>query len=425
MTNLYDLIMMSCFTYSFIFVFKKLAGYRNVNVNLEIKLIFIISIIDSILNNIAIKSIKLGIYYILLEICLYFIYEKKQFKFFISYISTFWIFQISDICTGLLLYKNTNIVNFLNTNSYFNIVAPYLIVILIAILLSNLILKLNNINKSLHIKENRLLWVYTNIIIIVYMVLIHYYNNATNTKNIIIISIFVLCFFLFISYFIFIVLNKLYIEKNERNYIEMYNQIIEESLNNMNSFKHDHKNIVVSISGFLESNDIDGLKKYFYENIAKNEHIDNKNLIGLINIRNSPVKGLIYAKISNAISKGINLNINIENSVDNFILKDIDICKILGILIDNAIESSVESNDNILNIGISSDNSEIYIIISNSFKEKPITHKIFEKGYSTKGDNRGLGLSIVRELNERKYPNMGISTKIKDNLFHMEIILKK
>lgn len=425
MTNLYDFIMMSCFTYSFIFVFKKLSGYRNANLDLEIKLIVVISIIDSILSSIVTKSIELGIYYILLEICLYFIYEKKQFKFFISYISTFWIFQIADICTGLLLYENTLVVNILNKNIFFSVVISQLAVIFIAIILATVISKANNINNSLHIKENRLLWVYTNIIIIVYMELIHYYNNATNTKNIIIISILVLCFFLFISYFIFIVLNKLYIEKNERNYIEMYNQIIEESLNNMNSFKHDHKNIVVSIGGFLESNDINGLKKYFYTNIANNEYTDNKNLRGLINIRNSPVKGLIYAKSSKAISKEINLNINIENSIDNFILKDIDICKILGILIDNAIESSVESEQKILNIGISNDESEIYIIISNSFKNKPITHKIFEKGYSTKGENRGLGLSIVRQLNEKKYPNMSISAKINENLFHMEIILKK
>lgn len=423
MARIYELMGTIFFTYSFIYVFQKLSRYKNSNVNLKIKCVFVISIIDFILNSIAIKPIKLGVYYILLEICLYLIYEKKQFNFFISYILTFWIFQISDICLGLLLSKNTLLLNILNNGIY--AIGTQLIVVFIAIILANCVSKINNINKTSNLKENNLLWTYTNIMIIVYMVLIHYYNISSNTENIIIFSIFVLCFFLFMSYIIFSVLNKLYIEKNEKYYIERYNQIIEESLNNMRAFKHDHKNLVLAIGGFLDTNDIEGLKKYFYENIDNNQYIDDKTLYGLNNIKNSPVKGLIYAKILSAISQGINLNIHIEDSIDNFIIKDVDICRILGIVIDNAIEASTESNQKILAIVILSDESEISIIISNSFKDKPITYKIFEKGYSTKGENRGLGLSIVRELNEKKYPNMDISTKIEKKLFYMEIILKK
>lgn len=423
MSRIYELIGTVFFTYSFIYVFQKLSRYKNSNVNLKIKYVVLISIIDFILNSIVIKPIKLGVYYIFLEICVYLIYEKKQFNFFISYILTFWIFQISDICLGLLLTKNTLLLNILNNGIY--AIGTQLIVVFIAIILANCVSKINNINKKSNLKENNLLWTYTNIMIIVYMVLIYYYNISSNTENIIIFSIFVLCFFLFISYIIFSVLNKLYIEKNEKYYIERYNQIIEESLNNMRAFKHDHKNIVLAIGGFLDTNDIEGLKKYFYENIDNNQYIDDKTFYGLNNIKNSPVKGLIYSKILSAISKGINLYIHIEDSIDNFIIKDVDICRILGIVIDNAIDASTESNQKILTIVILSDESEISIIISNSFKDKPITYKIFEKGYSTKGKNRGLGLSIVRELNEKKYPNMDISTKIEKKLFYMEIILKK
>ncbi len=425
MTRVCDMMMTFCFTYFFIYVFKKIEGDTNSNKNLEIKYIFLISMIDILLSYMLIKPIKLGIYYILLEIFIYRIYTKDKHNFFMAYILTFWIYQISDIIAGLLLYKNAILGDFLSSNICFNTIIFQFLIICIAILLANLILKLNSINKFETIKENKLLFIHTNIIIVVYMVFIYYYNNTKNTESIIVTSIIVLCFFLFISYFMFMILNKLYIEKNQRNHVEMYNSIIEESLDNMKVYKHDQKNILLSIGGFLDNNDIEGLKTYFYKNIANNEFIQNKNLYGLVNIRNSPVKGLMYGKISNAIFKEINLNINITNPIDDFKIKDIDICKILGILIDNAIESSVKSYDKILNIGISNDDSEIYIIISNSFKDKPILHKIFEKGYSTKGDNRGLGLNIVRELNEKKYPNMCISAKIKDNLFNIEIIIKK
>lgn len=211
MARIYELIGTIFFTYSFIYVFQKLSRYKNSNINLKIKCVLLISIIDFILNSIAIKPIKLGVYYILLEICVYLIYEKKKFNFFFSYILTFWIFQISDICLGFLLSKNKLLLNILNNGIY--AIGTQLIVVFIATILANYVSKINNINKKSNLKENNLLWTYTNIMIIIYMVLIYYYNISSNTENIIIFSIFVLCFFLFISYIIFSVLNKLYIEK--------------------------------------------------------------------------------------------------------------------------------------------------------------------------------------------------------------------
>ena len=62
MARIYELIGTIFFTYSFIYVFQKLSRYKNSNVNLKIKCILVISIIDFILNSIAIKPIKLGVY---------------------------------------------------------------------------------------------------------------------------------------------------------------------------------------------------------------------------------------------------------------------------------------------------------------------------------------------------------------------------
>lgn len=429
MINLYGFIMTFLFTYSFIFIFKKLGDNTNINIFLELKYVIMISIIDFILDGLTTKSFKLWIYYILLQVAIYFlykeIYKEQKFEFFLYYILTFWIFQIADIFTGMLVNISFILNYILNKSIFLSIIIPQFIVILIAILLTTIISNVKNIDRKILIQENKLFWIYTNIMIMVYMILIHYYNNTTDTQNIIIISIIVLCFFLFISYFMFITLNKLYIEKNTRNYIEIYNGVIEESLENMRIYKHDQKTILLSIGGFLNNDDMEGLKKYFYEDIAKNQYMDNKILSGLANIQNSPVKGLIYAKITKATSNQINLYINIKNTVESFFIKDIDMCKILGILIDNAIEASVESKGKLLNIGIWNEESEVYIIVSNSFKNEPVIHKIFEKGYSTKGLNRGLGLNIVRDLIESKYRNIDINTKIKNKLFNIEIIIKK
>lgn len=423
MSILCEIIGTVIFTYAYIYVFEKLSRYKSYSK--KIKYIIIVGLIDFIIGVISIKPIRLGVYYIILELVIYLIYEKNEIDFFISYIITFWIFQISDIFLAILFNKYIIINSILNKTDYLYIITNQSIVAFLGISIERILSKISKFGSVFNFKEKKLLLLYTNTIILVYILLIYCYSISEKKDNIIIIYILVFCFFMFISYFIFNVLNKLDIEKNEKYYIEVYNNIIEESLNNMKSFRHDYKNIVLGIGGFLDTNDIEGLKKYFFENIHNNKNMDEKNLYGLKKIEHSPVRGLFYAKISRALSKKINLNVYIDGCITDFIIKDIDICKILGIVIDNAIEASVESTEKIVNILVTKEEFEIGIIISNSFKKHFLTSRIFERGYSTKGDNRGLGLSIVRELNEKKYPKMDISTKIETNIFHMEIILKK
>ncbi|MEJ8552729.1 sensor histidine kinase [Tepidibacter sp. Z1-5] len=416
--------MTSLFSYFFIYIFKKLDDYRENNVGLEIKWVLLISLIDFILNLIAVKPIKLGVYYILLEVAIYYIIRKKKYDFFLSYILTFWVVQIADICIGLFLYKSNMVPKVLSENIYFNIIGSMVLVIGMSILLSNILLKFREINKYLVMEEEKFLWVYINIFILVYMTYIHMYSGAESMQNIITVT-FVLLFFLFMSYIIFMIINKLDIEKSEKKYIQIYNNIIEESLDNMREYKHDQNNIILSIGGFLAKEDMEGLKKYFYEDICKNQKINNKKLYGLNKIKNSPIKGLLNFKIAKAISNKININIDINDNISDFFVKDIDMCRILGILLDNAMEASTESDEKILNMEISNEDSKIYINISNSFKKIPDIDKIFDKGYSTKGENRGLGLNTVKKLSQTKYTNMYINTKIEYDLFKVELTLKK
>ncbi|WFD10774.1 sensor histidine kinase [Tepidibacter hydrothermalis] len=281
--------------------------------------------------------------------------------------------------------------------------------------------------ENIVMESENILWIYNISILITFVTIMYYYKDVKNNINQYIIVFGIIFFnYILVSYVIFYILNKLKIEKNQKKQIELYSNTIEESLENLKEFKHDCKNILISMEGFIQGDDYEGLKMYFYENLINNRHISNNNIYELSNIKNTAVKGLINNKCSRAVLLGIELNLNIINYIDDFILKDIDICKILGILIDNAIESSLESKDKIINIGIYNDDDEVYIIVSNSFELEPKIHDIFKNGYSTKGESRGLGLNIVRKLNDIKYKNIQMNTFIKDRLFNQELsILKK
>lgn len=80
------------------------------------------------------------------------------------------------------------------------------------------------------------------------------------------------------------------------------------------------------------------------------------------------------------------------------------VCKIMGILIDNAVEASINSKEKTLLIYIYEQcNGNIVISIENSYNTLLDIHDINKKGYSTKGKNRGLGLFIAnRTIEEEK-----------------------
>ncbi|SHH54767.1 two-component system, AgrA family, sensor histidine kinase AgrC [Tepidibacter thalassicus DSM 15285] len=425
MDSLQNFIMTYIFTYSFIYVFKKLGNYKLYSLFYEMNLVIFLSLLETLLVKIFPDFLRLGIYYLVLSFGMYLVYSKNKLRFFKIYIITFGIFQISDLFIGYILYEYTSI---LDTYSFLKDVFFELLIIFVAVLISSLLkkVKILNLKEDIKLEESKILWFYIIFMIMVFVIIVYsfeYANYDIDMNKFVLLCMLVFFVCAIISYVIFFILYKLYIEKNEKRNIQLYVNMIEESLENMRVFRHDYRNTLMCINGYILTNNMEGLKKYFYENLMNDKYM-NVNIYGLINIKNIPVKGLVSIKLAKASSLGLNLNLNIENNIEDFLLRDIDICKILGILIDNAIEASIESNDKIINIGMEDDGDEIYIIISNSFKSKPNINRIFEKGYSTKGEDRGLGLNIVRKLN-KKYHNMSINTFIKDNLFHQEILIKK
>lgn len=130
----------------------------------------------------------------------------------------------------------------------------------------------------------------------------------------------------------------------------------------------------------------------------------NKTSKGLYELP-SGLKGLFYYKIYDMKNKNIEVFINISNKI----VKDLDsldsktltkVCKILGILLDNAKEAACESKNKLVIIDLYKEEYNIVIYIENTIKEnaKVDINKIKIKGFSTKGNNRGYGLYIVNKL---------------------------
>lgn len=111
---------------------------------------------------------------------------------------------------------------------------------------------------------------------------------------------------------------------------------------------------------------------------------------GLYKLPNG-LKGLVYYKIARIKNNDVNFRTIISDKMyDEFNNLDTKIyykvCKIMGILIDNAVEASINSKEKTLLIYIYEQcNGNIVISIENSYNALLDIHDINKKGYSTKG----------------------------------------
>ena len=212
------------------------------------------------------------------------------------------------------------------------------------------------------------------------------------------------------------------IESTKLEQQKKYILALEKNNNEIRKFKHDFNNIILGLDGYINNDDFDKekLKKYFNSTIMNfNNNIELNDIViaKLNSIKVSSLKSLITNKVLMAQNNNINVDINIQGEITNFYTDEMQLSRILGILLDNAIEASLELTDdkkiemNIIQIDKTTD-----IQISNTFNNTGIPITDFNKeGFSTKGTNRGLGLSSAHEIANKL--NMLLNTEIDGNTF--------
>ena len=370
------------------------------------------------------------------------IYQLKWLRSLISSFLVYGIIIICDIVNGIFFNYILNI----GSNEVMTTPSLFLLSSISVAFLSIFLVNLKNIRKSKdttfplieNFSKNQIFLIatYCSVVLALFVLLLAPYKilpeeyvKQINAYNLFV----VLCYFLATILFLYINYH-FFNEKLEHNRkikeyeeLKLYTEIIEKLGSDIRVFKHDYNNVMHSIEGYLNENKFDELKDYFYEEVMidyKKVH-SNNFMYSLKHINNSAVKGLLTSKINQALNLGLNINLEIFEDIHNFHMDILDLCKILGILLDNAIEASMDTEEGTVNIGLINDDSSISIIVSNSYSEKPNLNKIFEPGYSTKGNDRGLGLSSLKKIINEKYRNILLNTIVEDDLFIQEIIINK
>lgn len=212
---------------------------------------------------------------------------------------------------------------------------------------------------------------------------------------------------------------KLILTTRKLESAESYNSTLRILHDNVRGFKHDFDNIVTTIGGYIKTDDIEGLKKYYLELEDDCERVNNLYVLNPEIVNNDGIYNLLTKKYNEADSKNIKVNISFLLDLGNLHMKIYEFAKILGILLDNAIEASSECDEKIINLTFRNDTKNLreLIIVENTYNDKNIDiEKIFGKGISGKENHTGLGLWEVRKI-IKKNNNINLHTSKNEKLF--------
>lgn len=216
---------------------------------------------------------------------------------------------------------------------------------------------------------------------------------------------------------------KLILTTRKLESAESYNNTLRILHDNVRGFKHDFDNIVTTIGGYIKTNDMEGLKVYYEQLEDDCQRVNNLYLLNPEVVNNDGIYNLLTKKYYEAESKGIKVNITFLLDLSTLNMKIYEFARILGILLDNAIEAASECDNKVINLTFRNDfkNSVQLIIIENTYEDKDLNmDKIFEKGVSGKENHTGLGLWEVKKL-VNKNSNVKLISKAQNGLFTQQL----
>lgn len=173
---------------------------------------------------------------------------------------------------------------------------------------------------------------------------------------------------------------------------------IDQLVDGMRANIHEFKNRLHVILGLINLQKIDMAKKYILEIQNLNEYDFKK----FTNIKNSFLKAMLLGKDAICKERKIQFMIDLESEVLTENKSPIieDISTIIGNLIENSMDSFKDYSviEKTIRVKVIETESNIELEVWDNGEKIPqeFFSKIYERGFSTKGEQRGVGLSIVK-----------------------------
>lgn len=407
---------------------KKPLNFKDPKLYITLVALIIVSVFNFLLTN---KFIRIIIITLIFMFFIWFLFRETLQKCIITPIFYQLLVMITETLTAfvfLMIYQNK-----FNAfiQSYKGIFLTNMLVAVFSIIIVNFpfILKLYEIllKASDKIKSKQLIFfsIFVIIALCVFPMTIYYQVNFAY------LLLFYSCMILFCTAIVFHMFRA---QNNYNKVSDKYNIAInslkdyEEMMTKYRILNHENKNLLSTIRNMIVTNQ-KNIPEYI-DGIIKDNHTDDEKLLNKTSvIPSGGLRATIYTEIMKIKSQNISYDLDISRDIktEDLIELDngttIDACKILGVFIDNAIEEVRNLKKKNIVISFYTQDNDIYIKISNNYKSKIDIDKIYDAGYTTKGEGHGYGLSLVKKLIDEN-EKLENKTEINKEIFSQILIIK-
>lgn len=342
-----------------------------------------------------------------------------------SIVLTFMYFII-QILSDMMCIKIFTII-FNKDYFYFNIASSFvgnLLVFVIMILITFILRKL--IYKIINIKLRN--WLLVLLIFTIICILVTFYSTfkygSSSIDNF-------LGFCILLVILIFLGYSFIQVYKNNQLTTEYDNLLTfikkyEAEIDKQRTLRHETKNQFLIIkSKIIDKENDSAIIDYIDELLNDGRKVKHSEYAKLKYLPSNGIRGLFYFKLALAQDKGININVTISDKMENSFLKDMDasnfnqIGKILGVYLDNAIESADLAKEKTIEVEVYEEEDAAVFIISNSYN--PSIKKI---GRSSKGVGHGYGLLLAKSIIKNNKKLMA-ETQASEDHYIKKLTIKK
>ncbi|MBD1382603.1 sensor histidine kinase [Metabacillus arenae] len=183
-------------------------------------------------------------------------------------------------------------------------------------------------------------------------------------------------------------------QKTERVYLRN----IEELIFSVRSQRHDYHNHLQVISGLLHQKEYEEADEYL-----KELNLELQSQQALMQLDHTPLAALIQAKKEIAQIHHIVMKVEVYTLIPPLEIKSYELVQILGNLLDNAIEEELNVPPERRIITLTIDRMLNSLVVfrvhnANSWIEENRIEKVFQEGYTTKENHKGLGLITAKRI---------------------------
>ena len=189
---------------------------------------------------------------------------------------------------------------------------------------------------------------------------------------------------------------------------------------------HENVNQLYTIEGLARNNDTKGILEYIGVVIKEKKQEDNTLTRRIKRIPLATIQGLIYPKLGIMKDNDIDFQVVLARNIKEFDFTKIDmktnmeLCKILGVLIDNAIDEVTKLEDRKIKLELFCKNGDLHIDVSNNYGK--LLDNMDEVGVTSKEGLHGYGLGIIAQITKQN-PKLQNQKKINANRFHQIVVV--